>query len=64
MVISAVADAFFEGERRRPRAGPRLTFLTSVRSYKRIFMCLFLISRPRYMHWMKQAEQRSLQLRI
>jgi hypothetical protein len=41
MVIGAVADAFFEGERRRPRAGPRLTFLTSVRSYKRSLRACF-----------------------
>ena len=64
MVISAVAYAFLQSERRRPRAGPRLTFPQVCAFVQEIFTGLFLISRPRYMHWMKQAEQRSLQLRI
>ena len=64
MVISAVAYAFLQSERRRPRAGPRLTF-PQVRAFvQEIFTGLLLISRPRYMRWMKQAEQRFLQLRI
>jgi hypothetical protein len=64
MVISAVAYAFLQGERRRPRAGPELTFPQVCAFVQEIFTGLFLISRPRYMHWMKQAEQRFLQLRI
>ena len=64
MVISAVAYAFLQNERRRPRAGPRLTF-PQVRAFvQEIFTGLFLISRPRYLYWMNQAQQRSLQLRI
>ena len=64
MVISAVAYAFLQSERRRPRAGPRLTFPQVCAFVQEIFTGLFLISRPRYMHWMRHAEQRSLQLRI
>jgi hypothetical protein len=48
----------------RPRTGPRLTF-PQVRAFvQEIFTGLLFISRPRYMHWMKQAEQRFRQLRI
>ena len=64
MVISAVAYAFLQSERRRSRAGPRLTFPQVCAFVQEIFTGLFLISRPRYLHWMNQAEQRSLQLRI
>ncbi len=64
MVISAVAYAFLQTERMRPRAGPRLTF-PQVRAFvQEIFTGLLFISRPRYMRWMKQAEQRFHQLRI
>ena len=64
MVISAVAFAFLQRERLRPRQGPRLTF-PQVRAFvQEIFTGLLFISRPRYMHWMKQAEQRFRQLRI
>ena len=64
MVISAVAFAFLQTERRRPRAGPRLTFPQICAFVQEIFTGLFLISRPRYLHWMNQAEQRFTQLRI
>ena len=64
MVISAVAYAFLQGERRRPRAGPRLTFPQVCAFVQEIFTGLFLISRPRYLHWMNQAEHRFTQLRI
>jgi SRSO17 transposase len=64
LVISAVAYAFLQAERMRPRAGPHLTF-PQVRAFvQEIFTGLLFISRPRYMQWMKQAEQRFLQLRI
>jgi hypothetical protein len=64
MVISAVAYAFLQTERMRPRTGPRLTF-PQVRAFvQEIFTGLLFISRPQYMHWMKQAEQRFRQLRI
>ena len=64
LVISAVAFAFLQRERMRPREGPRLTF-PQVRAFvQEIFTGLLFISRPRYMHWMKQAEQRFRQLRI
>jgi SRSO17 transposase len=64
MVISAVAYAYVQTERMRPRTGPRLTF-PQVRAFvQEIFTGLLFVSRPRYMHWMKQAEQRFRQLRI
>jgi len=64
MVISAVAFAFLQTERRRPRQGPSLTF-PQVRAFvQEIFTGLLFISRPQYMRWMKQAEQRFHQLRI
>src|SRR5918995_4195191 len=64
VVITAIAYAFLQKERMRPRAGPRLT-LPQVRAIvQEVFTGLLFISRPRYMHWMKQAEQRFRQLRI
>jgi SRSO17 transposase len=63
-VISAVAYAFLQSERMRPRTGPRLTFPQVCAFVQEIFTGLLFISRPRYMTWMKQAEQRFLQLRI
>ena len=64
MVISAAAYAFLQTERRRPRAGPRLTFPQVCAFVQEILTGLFLISRPRYLHWMNRAEQRFTQLRI
>ncbi len=64
MVISAVAYAFIQRERMRPREGPRLTFPQARAFVQEIFTGLLFISRPRYMQWMKQAEQRFPQLRI
>ena len=64
MAISAVAYAFLQAERMRPRAGPRLTFPQARAFVQEIFTGLLFISRPQYMRWMKQAEQRFHQLRI
>jgi SRSO17 transposase len=64
MVISAVAFAFLQTERMRPRKGPRLTFPQARAFVQEIFTGLLFISRPQYMRWMKQAEQRFHQLRI
>jgi SRSO17 transposase len=64
MVISAVAYAFVQHERTRRHPAPHLTF-PQVRAFvQEIFTGLLLISRPRYMHWMRAAEQRFTQLRI
>jgi SRSO17 transposase len=64
MVIAAVAYAFVQRERMRPHNGPRLTF-PQVRAFvQEIFTGLLFVSRPRYMRWMKQAEQRFTQLRM
>lgn len=63
-VITAIAYAFLQRERMRPRAGPRLT-LPQVRAIvQEVFTGLLFISRPRYMTWMRQAETRFCQLRI
>jgi SRSO17 transposase len=63
-VISAVAYGFLQAERLRPRDGPHLTFPQVCAFVQEIFTGLLFISRPRYMLWMKQAEQRFTQLRI
>lgn len=64
MVISAVTYAFLQTERMRPREGPRLTFPQARAFVQEIFTGLLLISRPQYMRWMREAEQRFHQLRI
>ena len=64
MAISAVAYAFLQTERMRPRQGPRLTFPQARALVQEIFTGLLLISRPQYMRWMREAEQRFHQLRI
>lgn len=63
-VISAVACAFVQRERRRPRQGPRLTFPQVRAIVQEILTGLLFISRPRYMQWMKHAESRFRQLRM
>jgi SRSO17 transposase len=64
MAISAVAYAFLQTERMRPREGPRLTFPQTRAFVQEIFTGLLFISRPQYMRWMREAELRFHQLRI
>lgn len=64
MAISAVAYAFLQTERMRPREGPQLTFPQARAFVQEIFTGLLFISRPHYMRWMREAEQRFHQLRI
>jgi SRSO17 transposase len=64
MVISAVAYAFIQRERLRPREGPQLTFPQARAFVQEIFTGLLFVSCPRYMQWMRQAEHRFRQLRI
>ena len=64
MVISAVAYAFLQTERMRHREGPQLTFPQARAFVQEIFTGLLFISRPQYMRWMRQAEQRFHQLRM
>ena len=64
VVITAVAYAFLQKERMRPRDGPRLTFPQVRAIVQEIFTGLLFISRPRYIQWMRQAEHRFRQLRI
>jgi SRSO17 transposase len=63
-VITAVAYAFLQKERMRSPPAPRLTFPQARALVQEIFTGLLFISRPRYMHWMRQAETRFHQLRI
>jgi len=63
VVLTAIAYAFLQKERMRPRAGPRRT-LPQVRAIvQEIFTGVLFISRPRYMHWMRLAETPFRQLR-
>jgi len=64
IVISAVTFAFLQTERMRRHDGPALTFPQAHAFVQEIFTGLLFVSRPRYMQWMKQAEQRFRQLRI
>jgi SRSO17 transposase len=64
IVISAVTFAFLQTERMRRHDGPSLTFPQARAFVQEIFTGLLFVSRPRYMQWMKQAEQRFRQLRI
>jgi SRSO17 transposase len=64
MAISAVAYTFLQTERLRPREGPRLTFPQARAFVQEIFTGLLFISRPQYMRWMREAEQRFHQLRM
>ncbi len=64
VVIGAVAYAFVQRERMRPRDGPRLTFPQARAFVQEIFTGLLFVSRPRYMQWMEQAKHRFSQLRM
>ena len=63
-VISAVAYAFLQKERMRPRPGPPLTFPAIRAIVQEVFTGLLFASRPRYLEWMHQAQQRFRQLRM
>ena len=63
VVLTAVAHAFIQAERRRPQRGPALTFPAVRAIVQEIFTALLFAAKPRYMHWMDQARQK-LQLRI
>ena len=63
-VITAVTYAFLQTERMRRRDGPRLTFPQARAIVQEIFTGLLFVSRPRYIHWMRQAEHRFRQLRM
>ena len=63
VVLTAVAHAYIQRERMRPQPGPRLTFPATCAIVQEIFTALLFAAKPRYMHWMEQA-QHKLQLRI
>ena len=54
-VLSAVAYAFLQKERMRPRAGPPLTFPAIRAIVQEVFTGLLFASRPRYLEWMHQG---------
>jgi len=62
-VISAVAYAFLQKERMRPRPGPPLTFPAVRAIVQEIFTGLLFASRPRYLTWIDEA-RRKYHLRI
>jgi SRSO17 transposase len=62
VVLTAVAHAYIQRERMR-RGGSGLTFPAVRAIVQEIFTALLFAAKPRYMHWMEQA-QRNLQLRI
>ena len=62
VVLTAVAHAYIQRERLR-RGAAGLTFPAVRAIVQEIFTALLFAAKPRYMHWMEQA-QRNLQLRI
>jgi SRSO17 transposase len=63
VVLTAVAHAYIQHERRRPTRGPTLTFPAVRAIVQEIITALLFAAKPRYMQWMEQARQK-LQLRI
>jgi hypothetical protein len=61
--LTAVAHAYIQRERMRPQRGPSLTFPAARAIVQEIFTALLFATKPRYMHWMEQANEK-LQLRI
>ena len=54
VVITAIAYAFLQQERLRPRPGPALTLPQLGAIVQEIFTGLLFISRPRYLQWIKR----------
>ena len=63
-VLSAVAYAFLQKERMQPRPGSPLTFPQVRAITQDVFTGRLVASRPRYLEWMHQAQQRFRQLRM
>lgn len=63
LVLTAVAHAYVERERKRAARGPTLTFPAVRAIVQEIFMALLFAAKSRYIQWMEQA-RRKLQLRI
>lgn len=64
VVLSAVAHAFLQTERMRPRGGRVLTFPQVHAIVQEIFTGLLFSARPRYLTWINRARERYLPLRI
>jgi SRSO17 transposase len=56
IVLSAIAYAFLQAERRRRRPGPRLTFPAVRAIVQEIFTGLLFASRPKYITWLQHAQ--------
>ena len=56
MVISAVAYAFLQKERMRPRVHGTLTFPAVRAIVQEVFTGLLFASRPRYLVWLNEAQ--------
>ena len=63
VVLTAVAHAYIQRERRRPTHGPSLTFPAVRAIVQEIITAMLFAAKPRYMQWMEQAKH-ELQLRI
>jgi hypothetical protein len=59
-----VTFAFLQTDRMQQHRGSALTFTQASALVQEIFTGPLLVSRPGYMHWMKQADQRFRQLRL
>lgn len=57
VVLSAVAYAFLQNERRRRRAGPHLTFPQVRAITQEIFTGLLFITRDRYWRWLQRGRR-------
>lgn len=58
MVISAIAYAFLQQERRRPPVDPALTFPAIRAIVQEVFTGLLFASRPIYVKWLNEAQAR------
>src|SRR2546428_146259 len=63
VVLCAVAYAFLQKERMRPRPGRTLTFPAAHAVVQEVFTGLLFLKHPRYFTWLKKG-QRFLQLRM
>jgi len=63
VVLCAVAYAFLQKERMRPRPGRTLTFPAAHAVVQEVFTGLLFLKHPRYFAWLKKGE-RFLQLRM
>ncbi len=63
VVLCAIAHAFLQQERRRPRPGRALTFPAAHAIVQEVFTGLLFLKHPRYLTWLEKG-RRFLELRI